>query len=126
VITWKSKKQTIIAQSSTEAKYISLAEAAHKVCWLRSLHEELGYTQKGPSLIKCNNEGAIAMAKNLQFHQRSKHINIKYHLIKDKIRDKTINVKSCCDHQQTADMLTKAIPQAKHSQHTKEMGLAPA
>jgi hypothetical protein len=125
-ITWKSKKQTVTAQSSTEVEYVSMAEATHKACWLRGLYLKLGHKQKEPSIIKCNNEGAIAMARNLQFHQRAKHINIKYHLIKHKIKHKQIDVESCYNHKQTADVLTKAIPQAKHSQHTKEMGLVSA
>jgi hypothetical protein len=126
VITWKSKKQTITAQSSTEAEYIALSEASREACWLRSLHFELGFPQTGPSLIKCDNEGAIAMAKNSQFHQRSKHVDIKWHLIKDKIKENQVHVESCRDHEQTADILTKPIPWAKHTQHVKEMALAPA
>jgi hypothetical protein len=125
-ITWKLKKQMITAQSSTEAEYITLSEALREACWLRSLHFKLGFTQVGPSLIKCDNEGAIAMAKNLQFHQRSKHVNIKWHLIKDKIKENHVYVESCRDHEQTADILTKPIPRAKHNQHVREMALAPA
>jgi hypothetical protein len=110
VITWKSKKQTVTAQSSTEVEYVSMAEATHKACWLRGLYLELGHKQKELSIIKYDNEGVIAMARNLQFHQRVKHIDIKYHLIKDKIKHKQIDVESCRDHEQTADILTKAIP----------------
>jgi hypothetical protein len=124
-ITWKSKKQTITAQSSTKAKYVSLSEAMHEVCWLRSLHHKIRFIQKQPTLIYGDNEGAIVMAKNSQFHQRSKHINIKWHLIKDKIKENFIQIRSCCNHEQTADILTKSLPRAKHSQHTKEMGLTP-
>ena len=75
-ITWKSKKQTTIALSSTEAEYVALSEAAHEACWLRNLFEELGYPQKSPTVIKGDNDGSIAMAKNQQFHSRSKHIAI--------------------------------------------------
>jgi hypothetical protein len=63
-ITWKSKKQTITTQSLTEAKYVTLSEAMCKACWLRSLHEEMGYIQKQLTIICSDNEGAIAMAKN--------------------------------------------------------------
>jgi hypothetical protein len=126
VITWKLKKQTITTQSSMEAECITLSEASHEACWLRLLHFKLGFPQTGPSLIKCNNKGAIMMAKNLQFHQRSKHINIKWHLIKDKIKENQVHVKSCHNHEQTANILTKLIPQVKHSQHIREMALAPA
>jgi hypothetical protein len=85
----------------------------------------MGFIQKQPSIICGDNESAIAIAKNLQFHQRSKHVDIKWHLIKDKIKYKEVQSESCRDYEQTADILTKALPRAKHSQHTKEMGLAP-
>ena len=55
-ITWRSKKQTTIALSSTEAEYIALSEAGHEVCWLCNLYEELGYTQKSPNLLKGDND----------------------------------------------------------------------
>jgi hypothetical protein len=66
-ITWKSKKQSITAQSLTEAEYVALSEAVCEACWLRSLHEEMGYIQKQPTIICGDNEGTIAMAKNLQW-----------------------------------------------------------
>ena len=73
-ITWRSKKQVTIALSSTEAEYVALSEAGREACWLRNLYEELGYQQKFPTLIRGDNDGSIAMAKNPLFHKRSKHI----------------------------------------------------
>ena len=70
-ITWRAKKQTTIALSSTEAEYVALSEAGREICWLRNLYEELGYKQKYPSLLKGDNDGSIAMARNPQFHKRS-------------------------------------------------------
>jgi hypothetical protein len=78
-ITWRSKKQTTVALSSTEAEYVALSETGREACWLRSLYEELGQEQKLPTLIKGDNNGSIAMAKNPQFHKQSKHINIRWH-----------------------------------------------
>ena len=80
---WKSKKQTTITLSSTEAEYIALSEAAREACWLRSLYKELGYDQQLSITIKGDNDGSIAMAKNQQFHSRSKHITIQWHWIRD-------------------------------------------
>jgi hypothetical protein len=65
-ITWKSKKQTMIALSSTEPKYVALSEAGRKACWLQNLFEELSYSQEFPTLIKGNNDGSISMARNQQ------------------------------------------------------------
>ena len=124
-ITWKSKKQTSIALSSTEAEYVALSEAAREACWLRNFYEELGYPQEFPITIKGDNEGSIAMAKNQQFHSRSKHIAIRWHWVRELVEQELIKIESCRDPQQTADILTKALPRPKHCQHTLEMGLSP-
>jgi len=69
----------MIALSTTEAEYVALSEVGHKVCWLQNLFEELGYPQEFPTIIKGDNNGLIAMAKNQQFHHQSKHIAIRWH-----------------------------------------------
>jgi hypothetical protein len=119
----ESKKQTSIALSSTEAEYVALSEAAREVCWLRNLYEELGFYQQFPTIIKGDNDGSIAMAKNQQFHSRSKHIAIRWHWVRDLVEEGLVKIETCRDPQQTADVLTKALPRPKHSQHTIEMGL---
>ena len=123
-ITWKSKKQTTIALSSTEAEYVALSEAAREACWLRNLYEELGYSQKFPITIKGDNDGSIAMAKNPQFHSRSKHVAIRWHWVQELVEKGNVRIETCRDPQQTADVLTKALLRPKHRQHTTEMGLA--
>ena len=123
-ITWKSKKQTTIALSSTEAEYVALSEAAREACWLRNLYDEIGYPQESPIIIKGDNDGSIAMARNQQFHNRSKHIAIRWHWVRDLVEQQLINIETCRDPQQTADVLTKALPRPKHNQHSSEMGLA--
>jgi hypothetical protein len=95
-ITWKSKKQTTIALSSTEAEYVALSEAAREACWLRNLYDELGYTQKYPIVIKGDNDGSIAMAKNQQFHSRSKHIAIRWHWVRDLVEQNLIAIEYGC------------------------------
>jgi hypothetical protein len=109
--------------SRTEAEYVALSEAAREACWLRSLYEELGFPQLVPTLIRGDNDGSIAIAKNPQFHKRTKHIAIRWHWVRDLVREGHICVGSCRDREQTADVLTKAIPRPKHRQHTAEMGL---
>ena len=122
-ITWRSKKQTTIALSSTEAEYIALSEAGREACWLRSLYQELGFTQESPNIIKGDNDGSIAMARNPQFHKRSKHIATRWHWVRDLVQDKVISIESCCDPEQTADVLTKPLARQKHQKHLREMGL---
>ena len=121
-ITWRSKKQTTIALSSTEAEYVALSEAGREACWLRTLYEEIGYIQKSPILIKGDNDGSIAMARNPQFYKRSKHIGIRWHWVRDLVQEKIICIESCRDPDQTADVLTKPLAHPKHQKHLKEMG----
>jgi hypothetical protein len=122
-ITWRSKKQTFTALSTTEAEYVALSEAAHEAYWLRNLYEELGFTQKSPTTIKGDNNGSISMARNPQFHNHAKHIAVRYHRVRDAISDGIIKIESCRDPEQTADILTKALHHFKHRKHVAEMGM---
>src|SRR6266850_4291524 len=124
-ITWRSRKQTVITLSTTEAEYVALLEASCEICWLRSLHLELGFKQEKPTLLWGDNEGTVVMTKDPQFHQRSKHINIKYQAIRDWVANGIVHIESCCDQDQTADIMTKPLPRAKHKKHVSEMGIAP-
>ena len=124
-ITWMSRKQTTTAVSTTEAEYIALSEASREACWLRNLYEELGFPQPGPTVIHGDNNGSIAMARNPQFHKRAKHIETKWHLIRDLVEQGTVSLVSCRDPEQTADILTKPLARPKHKRHVEEMGVAP-
>ncbi len=108
-ITWLSKKQSVVALSSTEVEYVALSEAGREACWLRSLYEELGFKQTHPTLIKSDNNGAIAMAKNPQFHKRAKHIKMRWHWIRDLVEGGIMTIRSCRDADQTADIFTKVL-----------------
>jgi len=126
-ITWSSRKQVSIALSSTEAEYIALSEAAREACWLKSLYSELSLLQEDvPTLIQGDNDGSIVMARNPQFHKRSKHIAIHWHWVRNLVQDGKVFIDSCRDPEQMADVLTKALLKPKHQRHTHEMGLVPA
>jgi hypothetical protein len=125
-ITWRSKKQTTIALSSTEAEYVALSEAGREVCWLRNLLFELGYPQNSPTLVKGDNDGSIMMAHNPQLNNRSKHIGIRWHWVRELVEHNILTIQSCRDPEQTADALTKALPRPKHQRHVLEMGLTSA
>jgi len=92
-ITWFSKKQSITTMLTTEAEYIALSEAACEARWLRNLFSELGFTQTLPTTIQGNNDGSIVMLKNLQFHKRSKHIDLQYHSIREQVQQGEILLK---------------------------------
>jgi len=123
-ITWSSKKQVTKALSSTEAEYIAMSEAVQEVCWLHSLHSELGILQTdAPMLLHGDNEGSIAMAKNPVFHQRAKHIDIHWHWVRDLVQDVIIEFVSVHNPEQTAAIFTKALPCIKHNKHVIGLGL---
>ena len=109
-----------------EAEYIALSEAGREACWLRNLFDELGFPQLAPTLLKGDNDRSIAMARNPQFHKRSKHIKIRWHWVRDLAQDGVLNIESCHDPEQMAGVLTKALPRPKHQKHITEMGLVPA
>ena len=83
-ITWSSKKQNSVALSTVEAEYMALSVATQEAIWLRQL-EELGMKDAGPTLIYEDNQGAISMAKNPVFHKRTKHIQIRYHFVREAV-----------------------------------------
>ena len=123
-ITWKSKKQTVIALSSTEAEYVALSEASREAVWLNNLYEELGFPQKRPTIIKGDNDGSIILTQNPQFHQRSKHIAICHHYVRDLVKNKIVAIHTCRDPEQTADVLTKPLAKPKHWRHVEEIGMS--
>ena len=126
-ITWCSRKQISTALSSTEAEYVVLSKASCEACWLRNLYSKLRLLHaEVPTLIREDNDGSIAMAKNPQFHKHSKHIDIRWHWVRELVEEGTVNIEDCRDPEQTANVLTKALPRQKHNMHVAEMGLTPA
>uniref|UniRef100_H3H993 Integrase catalytic domain-containing protein n=1 Tax=Phytophthora ramorum TaxID=164328 RepID=H3H993_PHYRM len=87
-ISWRSKKQRTVALSSTEAEYMALSEATQEAVWLKVFLCELGEMASDEAVkIYEDNQGSIALAKNPQFHKRTKHIDIRYHFVREKVED---------------------------------------
>jgi hypothetical protein len=107
-----SKLQTTVALSSAEAEYMALAESAKEVIWLKGHMEFFGIPILSPITIFEDNQSAIAMAKNPVFHQRTKHIDTRYHFIRDLISNNLIQIKYCPTEEMIADILTKALPKS--------------
>lgn len=113
-ISWKSQKQRCVALSTAESEYVSLSMATQEAIWLRQLNAELtNFVESkqliAPTLIYEDNQSAIAMSRNPQFHGRSKHIEIKYHFIREKIAQKEIELEYCPTSNMLADFLTKGL-----------------
>jgi len=80
-ISWSSKKQAAVALSSTEAKYLARAHAAKEAVWLRRLLGELGQDTNSPTALHIDNQSAITIARNPEFHNHTKHIDVRYHFL---------------------------------------------
>uniref|UniRef100_A0A251TCA0 Putative copia protein n=1 Tax=Helianthus annuus TaxID=4232 RepID=A0A251TCA0_HELAN len=119
-IAWQSKKQKVVALSSTEAEYIALSLAGCQALWLKGILNELHEEVNGPVIIHCDNKSTICLAKDPMFHGKSKHIRIKYHFIRDLIKNNDIEVRFCPTGNQVADILTKAL-QLKVFSRLKEL-----
>ena len=112
VVSWRSSLQKVVALSTTEAEYYALTEASREAVWLKGLMEELGHKQ-GAMEIYCDSQGAIALAKNAVFHERTKHIATKLHFIRDLISDGTVKVLKTATTYNPADIFTKVLPVGK-------------
>ena len=108
-VSWKSKKQSCVALSTTEAEYVALASAAQEAVWVRELTAQLKDHSPEAITIYEDNQSAISMAKNPQFHGRTKHIFIKYHFIREQVEKKAVELKYCPTEEMVADMLTKGL-----------------
>ncbi|KAJ9542648.1 hypothetical protein OSB04_029154 [Centaurea solstitialis] len=122
-ISWSSKKQGIVALSSSEAEYVAATASACQAVWLRRLLADFGQVQEGATQIYCDNKVMIAMSKNPTFHSRTKHIDIRYHFLRDLIAKGIIELKHCGTRQQVADVLTKSLPNVKHDSFKVKMGV---
>lgn len=111
-ISWSSKKQQIVTLSTTEAEFISAATCSCQVIWLRRLLEMLQCQQQGPTKVFCDNVSAIKISKNPVLHGRSKHIDVRYHFLRDLCNDGTVDLLFCRSEDQVADIMTKPLKQA--------------
>jgi hypothetical protein len=124
-VSWKSSKQETLADSTTEAEYLAASEASKEGVWIRDFITLLGVVpdSANPLDLYCDNSGAIAQAKEPRHHQKSKHIERRYHLIRQFVRDGNINVCKVHTDANVVDPLTKPLPMPKHEAHVRAMGL---
>ena len=122
-ISWKSQKQKCVALSTAEAEYIAMSTATQEAIWLRQLIAEVSNSSKSPTLMFEDNQSAIAMARNPQFHGRAKHIEIKHHYVREQLSKGTVTLQYCPSHDMVADILTKGLGNASFSKLRRKSGV---
>ncbi|WVY96778.1 hypothetical protein V8G54_028929 [Vigna mungo] len=110
LISWRSKKQPTVSRSSSEAEYRSLASTVCEIQWLTYLLNDLHVAHTSPVLIYCDNQSAIQIASNQVFHERTKHIDIDCHIVREKVVSGLIKLLPISTTMQLADILTKPLP----------------
>lgn len=149
IVDWTSKRQTTVALSSCEAEYMSVAHTMQSILWLQHVLGEIGFTEvnssaaashthskrtasslvtRTPKLFN-DNQSTIAMSHNDVYHQRSKHINLRYHFVREAVAAKKVHLEWCSTREQLADILTKSLAPSLYTRirdvivHTRETAL---
>jgi hypothetical protein len=122
-VSWSSKRQDIISLSTTESEYVAATHATKEALWLRSLIGELFTPITEPTTLFSDNQSAIALAKDHQYHARTKHIDIRFHFIRWVVDNNKLRLIYCPTADMIADTLTKALPSPKVKHFAVELGL---
>ena len=109
LVTWRSKKQKVVALSSAEAEFRGVAKGIIEILWLRKLMGELNFPSSETCTLFCDNKAAIDISENPVQHDRTKHVEIDRHFIKEKLENKIIRIPHLKSEDQLADILTKAV-----------------
>jgi hypothetical protein len=123
-ILWASRRQKVVTVSSTEAEYIAASEAAKEICWLRILLRGITVPVDSPTPLLGDNNGAHILACDPAFHARAKHIDNRYHHIRDCVEKKKIFLPHVPTSDNVADALTKALPAPVFLRHRTSLGLS--
>lgn len=119
---WQSSKKQKVIQSTDEVEYIDVCAAANRVVWLQRLFEDFGQKFEGGIPILCENKSAITIEKNLVQHRRTKHIEIKYHFMREIEQKGIIELEYCKGDYQLANILTKALGGSWFEYVMKQLG----
>ncbi|KAK3041977.1 hypothetical protein RJ639_002285 [Escallonia herrerae] len=123
LVTWRSKKQSVVSRNSAEAEFRAIALSICEGMWLKRLLEELKITCEGSIKVFCDNQASINIAKNHVHHDRTKHVEIDRHFIREKIEGGIIQMVYTPSSHQTADILTKALPKGNFDNLNSKLGM---
>jgi Reverse transcriptase (RNA-dependent DNA polymerase) len=124
LVTWRSKKQNVVALSSAEAEFRGMVKGICELLWLRRLLTELGFEPISEMKLFCDNKAAIDISHNPVQHDRTKHIEVDRHFIREKIDSKIIEIPFVRSGEQLADMLTKAVSSKMFNESLIKLGMS--
>jgi histone deacetylase 1/2 len=110
LIAWSARKQPTVSRSSTEAEYKAVGNATAELIWVQSLLRELRVPQPQSPVLWCDNIGATYLSSNPVFHARTKHIEVDYHFVRERVAQRLLRIKFISSKDQLADIFTKPLP----------------
>jgi hypothetical protein len=122
LVSWASEKQNSVALSTAEAEYITVGHCCAQLLWMRQTLRDYGYKLIKVPLL-CDNESAIRMADNFVEHSRTKHIDIRYHFLRDHQQKEDIKISYVSTHNQLADIFTKPLDEKTFSKLRNELNI---
>ena len=109
LVSWSARKQAIVSRSSTESEYKAIANATAEIMWVQTLLRELGIPSPRAARLWCDNIGAKYLSANPVFHDRTKHIEVDYHFVRERVAQKLLEIEFVSSGDQIADGFTKAL-----------------
>ena len=124
MVSWSSKKQNTIADSTCAAEYMAVSEAGWELVWLRTLLRELGYESIKATPLLCDNSAAVLLSADQSFHNRTKHLDVRYHWIRERVDRGELIVGQIATADNIADVFTKALPGPQFLNLRKCLGIS--
>jgi histone deacetylase 1/2 len=123
LVSWSARKQPTVSRSSTEAEYKALANTTTEIMWIQRLLKELGVRHSPVARLWCDNIGARYLSANPVFHARTKHIEIDFHFVRERVAQKLLDIRYIHIDDQLADGFTKPLPVAKMKEFRSNLNL---
>ena len=124
-VSWHSRKQNSVTLSTAEAEYVAATHSTTQLMWMRIQLSDLKLKTEFPLMLGCDNQSAISLTKNPIQHSRTKHIDIRYHFIKERVEEGQLKLEFVPTKEQLADILTKPLPNDTFQRLRSRLGVHP-